>query len=212
LFSAHQRQYTNELAESYEDDCAAANDFLDATQKAAPRAEDHYLEGNHEAHAERYAAQAYASKRDADGFLERNAPAAMLRLKQRSIRYYRRQTCYQGIAIPGTIRIGRCYYTHGICHGTNATRQHLVRFCDNVVHGHTHRAAAVVERSVTKHAYGAWCPGTLSKLQPLYMHTSPSNWTHGYAVQFVAPSGRFLHVQVPIVNGESLLDLIPNLG
>ena len=42
--------------------------------------------------------------------------------------------------------------------------------------------------------------------RPLYKHTEPTSWSHGYAVQFVSPkSGRFLHVNVPIHKGESML-------
>ena len=51
-FSAHQRSYTNEMTESYQDDVHATNRFFDALQRRAPRARYHYLEGNHEAHVE----------------------------------------------------------------------------------------------------------------------------------------------------------------
>jgi hypothetical protein len=51
----------------------------------------------------------------------------------------------------------------------------------------------------------AWCPGTLAKLQPLYAHTSPSSWSHGYGVQWVLPSGKFAHMNVAIAGGESML-------
>lgn len=204
-FSTHQRSYTNELAESYEDDCNAANRFLDMIQSRAPRAEMHYLEGNHEAHVERWAARTFPSQKDAEVVLERVGPAAILGLKSRGIRYYRRSRMYMGIPLPGTLRLGRCFFVHGISHSRFATYQHLVRFGTNVVHGHTHRAQSAVERSVTSSGFGAWCPGTLAKLQPLYKHTEPTSWTHGYAVQLVQPSGVFLHINIPIVKGRSLL-------
>lgn len=206
VFSAHQRSYTAEMTESYTDDCAAANEFLDLLQAAAPNARGHYLEGNHEAHVERYLARNMASKKDADDLLADIGPQRKLRLKERGIRYYRTVECYQHLTVPGTIKLGKCYFTHGISHSKNAASVHLARFGANVVFGHVHRAQSVVERTVTSEGFGAWCPGTLAALQPLYRHTAPTSWSHGYAVQLVNQStGTFLHINVPIVADKSLL-------
>jgi hypothetical protein len=165
----------------------------------------HYLEGNHEQHVERWAARNFESKKDADALLEVFGPEAVLNLKRRHIRYYRRQTHYDEISIPGCIRVGKCHFVHGISHSKHAAATTLARFGASVVFGHIHRSQSVVERSVTCNGYGAWCPGTLARLQPLYKHTEPSSWSHGYAVQYVRPSGNFLHINVPILNGESML-------
>ena len=40
-FNSHQRNYTHEFCETYEDDCAAANSFLDSIRKRAPSASPH---------------------------------------------------------------------------------------------------------------------------------------------------------------------------
>lgn len=205
LFSAHQRTYTAEMTESYEDDCSAANSFLDAIQAAAPDADIHYIEGNHEQHVERWVARNFERRRDAEALLDVWGPERKLQLKARGIRYYKRSRHYNGCSIPGTVRLGKCFFTHGFAAGVSATRVHLVRFGANVVHGHTHRAASIFERTVKSDGHGAHSPGTLAKLQPLYQHTSPSDWVHGYAVQELAKSGRFLHINVPIHKGESLL-------
>lgn len=204
-FSTHQRNYTHEMTESYADDCAAANAFLDALQRAAPKAETHYLEGNHEQHVERWASREFSSKKDADALLERFGPVAALELRRRGIRYYKRSETYMGISIPGTIRLGKCFFVHGISHSRHAAAAHLARFSANVVFGHVHRAQSVIERTVTSDGFGAWCPGTLAKLQPLYRHTEPTSWSHGYGVQFVNPSGAFLCLNVPIHRGRSML-------
>ncbi len=206
-FSTHQRSYTNEMTESYTDDVNACNRFFDMAQRRAPRAEGstHLLEGNHEAHVERWATRNFLNQKDAVGFLEAWGPAAALRLKERGIKYYKRSTQYMGLAIPGAIKLGKCFFVHGIAASKHATYTHLVRFGANVVHGHTHRAQSCNERTVTSAGFGSWCPGTLAKLQPLYAHTSPTSWTHGYGVQFVAKSGQFIHVNVPIHKGQSLL-------
>jgi len=205
-FSSHQRTYTNEMAESYADDVDATNEFLDLLQEAAPSAREwDYLEGNHEQHVERWTARNFHNQRDAEALLEVFGPEKVLNLKRRHIRYYRRSIQYDDVSIPGCIRRGKCHFVHGISHSKHAAATHLSRFGASVVFGHIHRSQSVVERSVTNNGYGAWCPGTLAKLQPLYKHTEPSSWSHGYGVQFVNPSGNFIHVNVPILNGESML-------
>ena len=206
-FNSHQRTYTNEFAESYEEDCIQANLFLDKVQAAAPRAEIHYLEGNHEQHVDRWASRNFHSHRDAEMFLERMGPAAALRLRERGISYYRRSVFYQGLAIPGCIKLDKCFFVHGISHAKHADSVHLQRFGASVVFGHIHRIMGRVERTVTSGGHGAWCPGTLAKLQPLYKHTQPSDWSHGYAVQEVLKSGHFEHTNVPIFGDRTIASI-----
>lgn len=204
-FNSHQRNYTHEMTESYEDDVAACNSFLDALQRAAPDARVFYLEGNHEQHVERWAARVFQSHKDAVGYVERCGPEAVLSLKKRGIRYYKRSEMYHGLSVPGVIKLGRCHFVHGMSHSRHAAAVHLSRAGDNIVFGHVHRVQGVNERTLSSSGFGAWCPGTLAKLQPLYQHTSPTSWGHGYGLQFVSGSGRFMHLNVPIVKGESLL-------
>lgn len=208
-FSAHQRTYTKELTESYASDVAAANRLLDLVQEAAPNARHHYIAGNHETHVERWAVRNVAQN-DVAHFLERIGPAAELRLKERGFEYYRSSEFYHDLSIPGTIRLGKCCYTHGIGASKHATAVHAERFGMSVVHGHTHRAQSIIMRTVGSSAVGAWCPGTLAKLQPLYAHTRPTDWSHGYLVQFVsAATGRFTSLNIPIFSGKTMLaDLV----
>jgi hypothetical protein len=202
-FSTHQRSYTNELVESYEDDCKAANLFLDMVDSAAPDAEKDYMEGNHEGHVERWASRMFNSKKDADKLLGVYGPVAAMRLKERGIKYYKRSETYMGISIPGTIKKGKCYFTHGISHSKHCASVHLSRFGANVVFGHVHRSQSVIERTVTSSGFGAWCPGTLAKLQPLYKHTEPTSWSHGYGLQFVNMSQVGLFTGTFRFSGES---------
>ena len=204
-FSTHQRSFTNELTESYETDAEAANKFLDMVQAAAPSAAYYMLEGNHEAHVERWASRTFINREDAESLLNVFGPRAVLRLRDRGIRYYRRSEMYMGLSIPGAIRLGRCFFVHGVSHAKHAASEHLRAFGASVVYGHTHRAQSVVERTVVSSGIGAYSPGCLCKLQPLYKHTTPTTWSHGYAVQFLAKSGNFFHANVPICSGGSLL-------
>lgn len=210
LFSKHKPLAKEDLEYSYAEDIAAANDFLDAIAKAAPRARAHYLEGNHEWHVERWAVQTLAHKSDASLLVNSLAPHKLLGLADRGIKFYRQMQRYQGLSVPNTIRLGKCYFTHGLCANKFATASHVALFAANVVHGHTHRAQEHRTKTVSSETIGGWCPGTLARLQPTYMHTSPSGWAHGYGVQFVSKSGRFLHINVPIVAGESLLKELLN--
>ncbi len=209
VFTTHSRAYTNEMTESYDEDVAATNDFLDAIQRAAPRAKIWYLEGNHEARVARWATCTFPSKRDADMYLERLGPAAALDLKRRSIRYVPRDEFMPGCSIPGTIKLTingtDIYYTHGFSAAKFATAVHVQKFGANVVHGHTHRAQSIHIRTVSKGIIGGWCPGTLSYIQALYMHTNLSDWSQGFGLQLLSSSGRFVHFNVPLVKGESML-------
>jgi predicted phosphodiesterase len=205
-FSSHQRSYTKELVESYDADVAATNEFLDLIQQAAPNARKRYLAGNHEQHCDRWVARNFASYRDARMISDLIGPEAVLRLKERGIEYYRSEERYDNISIPGTIKIGKLYYTHGISVSKHATAVHLERFGASVMHGHTHRAQAHIGRTVTSSAIGGYCPGTLAKLQPLYAHTSPTNWSHGYGLVTTSmATGNFAVQLIPIIDGESML-------
>ncbi len=212
VFSSHARAYTNEMTESYDEDCQATNWFLDEIQKAAPRAKIIYLEGNHEARVAKWATCTFLSKRDADAYLERMGPKAALELKRRGIRYVARDEFTAGCSIPGTVKLSingvDVFYTHGIVCSMQATAVHLAKFGANVEHGHTHRAAAAHGRTVAKGEIAAWCAGTLAKIQPLYLHTNLSQWAHGYGVKLISSSGLFIRIQVPLVKGQSMLDQV----
>jgi hypothetical protein len=119
---------------------------------------------------------------------------------------------HMGLAVPGAIRLGKMYFTHGISAAKHAADVHLAAFGDNVVFGHVHRSVSVVGRSVTKDAFIAASPGTLAKLQPLYVHTRPTSWSHGYGLRQIAKSGRFVYTNVPIYKGESMLSALLSAG
>jgi hypothetical protein len=205
IYSTHPNGYIADLEYSYESDIAACARFLDAIQKNAPRASIDYLEGNHENHVQRWISRTYLHAKDAKAVKGLIAPEAKLKLKSRGIRYYEMGEMHHGLSVRGVIKKGKCYFIHGLSAAKNATGVHLDKFGACVVHGHKHVAQATTKRTVVSDVIGAWCPGTLAQLTPLYLHTAPSDWSHGYAVQLVNKSGTFLHVQVPIVKGKSML-------
>jgi hypothetical protein len=198
-FNAHQVTYSNELAENYEDDVNAANAFFDACMAYAPDASWDVLEGNHELHVERWTARNVRNQREAEYLVKHFGPEKLCKYADRGFRYYKSQDFHMGLTVRGSIKIDKCFFTHGISHSKHADDAHLAAFSSNVVFGHVHRVLEVRSRTVTSQGHGAWSPGTLAKLQPLYRHTEPTTWSHGYGLQFVNKStGRFAHWNVPI--------------
>ena len=190
---------------SYQEDIAAANWFLDQVQKIVPGAAIHYIEGNHEDRVERWIIdQTMANARDAEFLLEAFSPQSLLRLKERNIQYYRRSETYVEGLPPGWIKLGKMFYTHTLGTGKNAARSAVEKTAGNVVYFCSHRedTATVVLPGVGM--VKAFNPGCMCVRQPLWRHSDPTSWSHGYGVTLVTPSGNFQRIHVPIWNGESL--------
>lgn len=210
LAQHHVMGFVAETAYTFEADVAAANAVMDAVAKAAPGATEHFLEGNHEHRIERWlCTQTLRNAADAEYLRKMFGIEHVLHIKERGVNYYRQGVHYQGLAIPATIKLGHCYFTHGSSTAKHAAKAHLDQFAGNIVYGHSHRADMASSRTVSDGLICAWNPGCLCKLQPLWMHTSITGWSHGFAVQLVQPDGSFLHINVPVINGRSyLMDLL----
>jgi predicted phosphodiesterase len=206
LAQHHTIGYVAETDYSFEQDVSEGNAFLDAIQDLAPRATIHYLEGNHERRIERWiVTQTLRNRGDSKYLHDRFSVESCLSLKKRGIHHYRQGEYYSGLSIPSTIRLGKCHFAHGYRTGQHAASQHLRDFAGNIVYGHTHRADSYVIRTVESGVIAAWCPGCLCRLQPMWNHSSITGWSHGYGLQLVRGDGRFLHLNVPIIDGKSLL-------
>jgi hypothetical protein len=190
---------------SYQEDVRAASWFLDELQAAAPNAALHFLEGNHEDRVERWCVdQTMAHGRDSDFLRLAFSPFALLRLEERGIPYYRRTEIY-GTGLPrGWIKLGQMFFTHSLTYSKNAARDAAIKTAGNVTYGCTHRedTATVVFPGVG--IVKAFNPGCLCQMQPIWKHSDPTSWSQGYGIDFIAKSGSFLRVHVPIWRGESL--------
>lgn len=196
--------YVAETDYTFEQDVAAANVFLDSVQAAAPKAAFHYLLGNHEDRLERWCCtQALKSNIDAAYLFNLFSPETVLNIPKRGINLYKRNESY-GLRSRGAIRLGKCIFTHGHRHGLHAARHTLADYGHSVVFGHVHRISSFTQATADTDI-GAWCCGCLCELMPMWRHTSPTNWNHGYGVQLVRKTGEFLHITVPIINGQSYL-------
>lgn len=211
LAQHHVMGYVAETAYSYEDDLAETNAFLDSLRIAAPAAKIEYIEGNHERRVETWCiTQTLRHTKDAEGLRQLYAPEFRLFLKQRGITYYRQGEFYDGLPIPGVIKRGKCYFFHGISTAKNATAKTVEQLAGNCVFGHTHRAESTVVRKLGSGVIGSWNPGCLCELQPLWQHTNPTTWTHGYGIQLVHDTD-FLHLNIPIIESKSLFGALVKL-
>ena len=190
---------------SYQEDVKAANWVLDQIQAVAPHATFTMLEGNHEQRIERWAVdQTQSHGRDADMLMRAFGPAAVLRLEDRGITYIRRADRLTPGFPPGWLKLGKMCFVHELGKGKNAARSAVTQSALNVTFGHTHRADSMLIRYPGIGVVAAHSPGCLSELQPMWRHTDPTEWNHGYDIHIVARSGRFQHIHVPIQDGESL--------
>lgn len=211
LAQHHVMGYVAETDYSYEDDLAAANGFLESLRSAAPSAKIEYIEGNHERRVEQWAVtMTLRHSRDAEGLRKLYAPEFRLNLKEREIDYYRDSVCYDGLSIPGVIKRGKCYFFHGFSTSKNATAATVEKIAGNSVFGHTHRGQSTIVRKANVGVIGSWNPGCLCELQPLWQHTNPTEWTHGYGIQLIHGDD-FLHLNIPVIEGKSLFSALVKL-
>jgi hypothetical protein len=201
--------YVAEADYSYQEDMGACNWALDEIQTAAPHAEIHYLLGNHEDRVEKWIIdQTQAHQRDAKFLLDAFGPVAMMRLEERGIRWYSRDKTYARHCPPGWIKRGKMFFVHELGSGANAARGALLKTAGNVTFFHTHREDTATINFPGVGLVKAFCPGCLCVRQPMWQHSNPTNWSHGYAVDVIAKSGRFQRFHVPIWEGESFAGMM----
>lgn len=207
LAQHHTIGYVAQSEYTFEEDCHAANQFLDQIQAAAPHARIEYLEGNHERRIENWCTtQALKNKTEARFLSSLFSTASVLHLVKRGIEFYQQGKFYDGLRIPATIRRDGCYFTHGEYTSRNAAASHLAKYNANIWYAHTHRMDMATKRTVKDGLIGAWNPGCLCLLQPLWQHTNLTDWGHGYGLQLVRAGFGHLNLQIPIIDGVSYLE------
>ncbi len=99
---------------------------------------------------------------------------------------------------------------HGWSFSQNAAATHL-RYAKSVsvVYGHCHRVDLAMERCpMTGRIIQAFCPGTLSLLQPIYFTDGrPTSWVQGVSVIFISENNPedWTQYQIQIHNGRAIL-------
>lgn len=195
---------------TYEQDIASCNAMLDAVQRICPNATIKYLEGNHEERIVKWCiTQALRNKSDSQLLLRAIGAETVLSLEKRGIQYISKAKFYDGCRVQGTLRVGKCFVTHGTRHGKDAAKSMLNRFGAPVVFAHVHKLLAYSDRTVHNGETAAYSVGHISGQQPCWRHGDPTDWGQGYGFQVVHSNQDFLHINVPIIDGKSLL---PQLG
>lgn len=211
LAQHHTLGFVPESGYTFEDDCGAANQFLDQIDSRTPGSAKWYIEGNH-CHriVKAILKMTLGNQRDTEMMLRLWGCKSVLGLKERKYDFVRRDELQPGLKIRGAIKLGKCYFTHGKKCGVTATHKTLQAFKANVVHGHTHRMSHASVQSAEEQMLGGWSFGCLCKMQPLYYDTDPTDWAHGYGIQFVEPNGHFTTWPIPIIEGKSRLTMLLN--
>jgi len=206
LAARHALGFVANLDYTYQEDVQAANKFLDDLQAACPNAAIEYIEGNHEHRVERYIVdEVVSNKRDAEFLLSLIAPKTLLRLDERGIPYYKATQAHTDNAPLGWIKRGQMYYVHSPpSYSKNAASDALGKTAANVTYWCTHREDSSTSVFPDVGLVKAFNPGCLCIMQPVYRNTNPTNWSQGYQIEFIAKSGAFLCVHVPIWRGTSL--------
>lgn len=214
LSQHHVMGYVAQTSYTFEDDIAVGNDLLNQLQGAVKNSDWYYLYGNHEDRIEKWiCTQTLRNPKDSAYLHKLFSVSSLLGLEDRGFNVHYRNIQYDGLPIPGTIKLGHCHFTHGFSTSANAAKSHVEKFAGNVVFGHTHRPDSYSIRTVKDGLVSAWNPGCLCTLQPMWSTPSMTGWGSGYAIQVCQPSGEFLHINVPIINGKSyLMDLTEKLN
>lgn len=217
LAEHHTWGYVAEADYTFEDDCNATNQFLDAIQAAAPAATIEYLEGNHERRIEKWIVTdalrcGKGSRQDVAMLNKLFSTEIVLHLAKRGIPIYKQGEWYDGCHVPGTIKRDNCYFTHGQYTAKAAAAAHLSKYNANVWFGHTHRMDLATKRTVASGPIGAWNPGCLCQLQPFWQHQNLTDWVNGYGIQLVQSGLGHLNLQIPIIDNVSYLSPLINRG
>lgn len=210
LDEKHTIGYVSQTDYTVAEDEDAANQMLDQVGQALPGAQIDYLEGNHEWRIEReIVGRCKGNRREVERQLSRNGPVAVMSLDKRGINYWSKGEKHMGLSVRGVIKLDELSYaTHGRTTAQNASKVMAKKYNANVKYGHTHRSDMAVVQSVKGGCHSAWNFGCLCLDNPVWNNTDCTDWSQGYGLDVCNKRGKFLTVHVPIVNGESLLQLL----
>lgn len=146
-----------------------------------------YLEGNHEFRVERLISRERGAWLAIPDLV---LPSKLLSVGRKEkftwVPYQHEATAKTAYRLPHYKIAEGLIAVHGWSTAKNAAAKHLelVRGY-SIVYGHTHRAQAEsIRHPMTGHVLKSWSPGCLSSLQPMWMHTKPTEWVHGFSVVY----------------------------
>ena len=211
IFSSHpKRKISENQAYDYKklevDPC---NRMMDRVQKNTKYT--WYLEGNHEERIERWATNSGSIGESLFSSLSISSTIAANRKNFTCIPYSPhtgdRMGFVQIVKPNANMKSGGLVAVHGWSFSKHAAYTHLEKSrSQSIMFGHTHRAQTIVDRDPwTGAPIKAFNPGTLSKLQPIYMTGgSPSAWSHGFGIIYVGAKS-WTEYMINVNNGYAVL-------
>jgi len=206
LAAHHTTHYVAQTGYSYADEVEAGNQMLDQLQAVCPKATIHVIEGNHDLRVETtILTMTQQHKADAELLLRSVAPKHVLHLERRKVQWWSRGECHHDAVQGGTIKLGKCYFTHPSSSSKHMAAKMVESLGANVVYGHCHRADFFTTSNVKGDQWAAWSPGCLCVTRKYWHHTNDFKHNQGFHVQLVNQDETFLGINVPIHNGQSYL-------
>lgn len=164
----------------------------------------YYIEGNHEFRVEQWLLETIRSPEERRLAASALSVEARLGLADLGVTYIRSHSTYAPAMVPGVLLLDGAAYLHGFTSAKHATANHLEKANMSVRHGHTHRRQEASRGMLDGTHQTGYCFGTLSELQPLYAHSRPTDWAHGYGLEFYEGGKLYTH-SIQIINGQSRL-------
>ncbi len=211
VFSAHRRKLIQEYqARDYAElEIKPCNKLMD--QVAKNTRFTYYLEGNHEQRIERWATNNGKVGVSIYPLISPYQTIAKGRKNFKMIPFEipsgNRRGYVQVVKPTKKMLTGGLVAVHGWSFAKHAAYVHLEKSrSQSVLFGHCHRAQTIVTRDPwSGHLIKSFCPGTLSKLQPLYAHGgAPTDWSHGFTLIEVVDDS-WNEYNISIVKGRCIL-------
>lgn len=203
LFSSHRKRTISEtLAYDFKKvEVTPTNKFIDRVQKNT-REHTYFLAGNHEERIERWASNNGQISQSLFSMLD---PSSVLGEDRKNFTFVPYTDDSGGHAhvrlAPDLVAV------HGWSWAKHAAQIHLEKSrSQSIIFGHSHRHQVASARDPwTGQVIKAFNPGTLSKLQPIYMvGGNPSDWSHGFAIVYVGIQS-WTEYCITIQNGKCVL-------
>lgn len=203
-FSRHARAKVSEMdARDWgEYELKPASRFLDRVQQST-REKTIFIEGNHDAWVERWAANAGIGGVSVHSLISPRAHLSRGRTAFRWIPWVDEWMNRNSYAVLHS----RLIAAHGWCANKHAASKHLdMAKPRSIIYGHTHRQDRSTDRNpYTGELIEAIGAGCLCKLQPLYRHGgAPTHWTQGFIVGYLGKKS-YQAYPVTIEKGSAIL-------
>jgi hypothetical protein len=100
---------------------------------------------------------------------------------------------------------GKLKIIHGLFTGQYHAAKTVLSMAGSVLYGHSHDIQVFSKHTLDEHTHMAWCNGCLSDMNPEYLKNCGQNWSHGFAIVYIFPNGRFQVDIIRIQDGQCIV-------